>query len=67
MRGARPQHLLRWGMPSSPRKHKKTEDINEATFRVMREATTERQEKPADPPAGWTAPTEEETPPPKIP
>jgi hypothetical protein len=58
-----PCHLP--SMPKRPRKPKR-EDFNEAAFRVVREATPERPEEPADAPPGWTAPTEEETPPPKI-
>jgi hypothetical protein len=53
-------------MPKRPRKPKR-EDFNEAAFRVVREATREPQEEPTDTPPVWTAPTEEETPPPKIP
>ena len=68
-------------MPKHSNKRRKGEDFNEAAFRVVREATgghesapqadgdsgPEPQEaEPADIPAGWTAPTDEETPPPKI-
>jgi hypothetical protein len=53
-------------MPSRPRKPKR-EDFNEAAFRVVREATREQSEERTDKPASWTVPTEEETPPPKIP
>jgi hypothetical protein len=52
-------------MPKRPRKPKR-QDFNEAAFRVMREASSERPEKPADTPASWTTPTDEETLPPKI-
>jgi hypothetical protein len=52
-------------MPKRPRKPTR-EDFNEAALRVVREATEERPEKPVNSPAGWTRPTEEETPPPKI-
>ncbi len=52
-------------MPKRPRKPKH-EDFNEAAFRVVREATRENPEEPADKPGSWTTPTEEEIPPPKI-
>jgi hypothetical protein len=52
-------------MPKRPPKPKR-EDFSEAAFRVVREATEERPEEPADTPASWTTPTDEETPPPKI-
>jgi hypothetical protein len=63
-------------MPNRPKP--KREDFNQAAFRVVREATKDNESEPQadgdsgqDPqeaePAGWTAPTEEETPPPKIP
>jgi hypothetical protein len=52
-------------MPKRPRKPKH-EDFNEAAFRVVRKATREKPEEPADKPPSWTTPTQEETPPPKI-
>jgi hypothetical protein len=52
-------------MPKRPHKSKR-EDFNEAAFPVVRE-TTKEPEEPADKPTGWSAPTEEEIPPPKIP
>ena len=54
-------------MPKRQPKPKKSEDFNEAAFRVVREATEGRPERPADEPATWATPVEEETPPPKIP
>jgi hypothetical protein len=53
-------------MPKRPHKPKR-EDFNEAAFRVGREATREQPEEPVHKPGSWTAPTEEEIPPPKIP
>ncbi len=53
-------------MPKHPRKPKR-EDLNKAAFRVVRESTKEPPQEPPDRHADWTAPTEEETPPPKIP
>jgi hypothetical protein len=51
-------------MPKRPHKPK-LQDFTEAAFRVVRESTKEPEE-PTDKPTGWSAPTEEETPPPKI-
>jgi hypothetical protein len=67
-------------MSKGPRKPDR-EDFNEAAFRVVREATEghepepqadgdsgpePQQAKAADTSARWAAPTDEETPPPKI-
>ena len=39
-------------MPTNPRKHRKNEDINEAAFRVVREATEKHDpERPKNPAA----------------
>jgi hypothetical protein len=54
-------------MPRKRPRKSKREDFNEAAFRVVREATEDQPRSPADKPASWTKPTEEETPPPKIP
>jgi hypothetical protein len=44
--------VLACGMPSRPRKHRKDEDINQAAFRVVREATEKHDpERPKNPAA----------------
>lgn len=53
-------------MAKKPTKPKR-EDFKEAAFRVVREATEGKPEKPVDGSATWATPIEEESPPPKIP
>lgn len=66
IKSVRPYHSA---MPKRPRKPK-PQDPNVAADRIVQEVTKERSEEPINPPPAaprnWSAPTEEETPPPKI-
>jgi hypothetical protein len=73
--------LLVYGMPKRPRNSAKAEDLDDAAFRLVREAAAAHEPEPTpenpavtenpegerkDAPARWSAPTDDEVPPPKV-